>query len=136
MNKRIDDLTKLKIKESKVMNYETPSDWHDNMHVEVWEDLTDLEKLACGMHEVVEMILLHLLGVSGNEVDTWDTETNNGAYDEHMYDKDPRYKRAHNFATRVEKAIVRYHGGMSWREYNKRLDEKKIRWNTKKWSKT
>jgi hypothetical protein len=123
----VDGLAKTKWVVPKSMRYETFGDYDDEGKIELYEGMTDLQRLATGVHELIERVLLHLQGVTAEMVDEWDFGGTGGESDPNMYNKDPRYKAAHRYAQAVERRIVTT-AGLSWEEYNKALDDLDIRW--------
>lgn len=114
----ITPIERLNFKVSDTMRYETLGDYDDETII-VYKGLDEVERLAVGIHEIVEKTILQLQGVSAAEVDKWDTE-NGPTYDEKMYERDQRYLSAHNFAEVVEMKII-HAAGRDWKEYEKKV---------------
>lgn len=127
------DLKDIRINSRKRMRYETLGDYFNFGKIEVYEGMDKVSQLAVAVHELVELVLFSLQGVSQEEVDGWDTSDSGGEYDPTMYDKDPRYKEAHQFAEKVERKIVET-AGLNWKEYNEALDKIEVKWSKKRLS--
>ncbi len=127
----VDKLENIHFATRAIMRYETEGDWYDSGYIEVYEGLSPREKLAVGVHELVEMVLLHLQGVTEDMVNEWDTVDTNGAYNPKMYDKDKRYKEAHEFAEIIEKKIIET-ARLNWKNYSKKMDDLHIKYEKQK----
>ncbi len=112
-----------------IMRYDTVGDWFDTGTIEIYEGLSDIEKLAVGTRMMVEMILLRLQKVNQRMVDRWDMKQN-GTYDETMFNNDERYKKAYQYARSVECMIVKT-AGLTWEEYSNSLNRTRVRWENK-----
>jgi hypothetical protein len=123
----IDDIETLWFHAKNCMDYETLGDWNDAGTITVYDKLDKVEQLAVGIHELVEMVLLHLRGITAEEVTKWDTEDTEGKYDPNMYDKSPEYKAAHTLAELVERSIIEA-ADRDWDTYSKKCDNMKIKW--------
>src|SRR5258708_9624241 len=128
--KKIIDITQIHFTERPVMRYETLGDWFNSGEIEVYKDMSQLEKLAIGAHEMIEMRISRLQGVNEEQVTNWDTKDTNGSYDSTMYDKDERYKKAHEYAETVERKIVEQ-AGVEWEKYLRSLDNTTINYHLK-----
>ena len=127
----IDKLKDIRFYTKDIMRYETLGDWRDSSKIDVSSTLDEVEQLAVGVHELVEMILLHAKGISQKEVDSWDVGSTDGSYDPNMYSKNKHYELAHNMAETVEKWIIHAYG-RNWRSYDdktkKIIKKKLIKW--------
>ena len=123
----VDDIEMIWFYASHFMEYETLGEWNDMGTIRVYDKLDKVEQLAVGIHELVEMVLLHLRGITAEEVTKWDTEDTDGKYDPKMYDKSPEYKMAHTFAELVERSIIEA-ADRDWDTYSKKCDKMKIKW--------
>ena len=108
------------------MEYETLGDYKDGV-IQVYSGLDKIERTAVAIHELVEMTLLHLQGVTDKMITDWDTEDTNGKFDCDMYTKDGRYAKAHYYAESIEKMIIET-AGKEWQEYSDKSDDMKIKW--------
>lgn len=125
----IDDLENISFAIRDVMHYESLDDYHDGI-IEIYAGLDPVERIAVGVHAFIEMVLLHLKGITDEQITKWDTEDSNGAFNAKMYDKNNTYKQAHQFAEFVEKEIIEW-SGRSWDHYDKHTDKIKIKWKRK-----
>lgn len=121
----------IKIKESRLMKYETFDDFTDPFNIEVYAGLSPIAKRAIAIHAIVECWILHERGITGTMISKWDTEDLNGKYNPKMYNKNPYYKAAHLLAEKVERALVEA-SGLSWGYYSKYCDSVKIKWRRPK----
>ncbi len=132
----IDNLENILFEYKDGMNYETLGDYFDVgptcTIIQVYTGLDEVERLAVGIHELVEMVILHLRGITNEQVTAWDTEDTGGAADPNMYKKSREYEKAHTFAELVEKSII-LSADRDWDEYAKKCDEMKIKWKKKDW---
>lgn len=117
----VDDLTNIQFSVRALMRYETLGDWNDFGNIEVYAGLTKREQLAVGIHELIEMVLLHLQGIRQQDVDKWDFAESGGEYDANMYSRNELYAEAHAFAEMVEKKIIET-AGLTWKDYSEKMD--------------
>lgn len=134
MTRKVPDISQFTFTIKDIMNYESPDDFDNDGHFELFSGMTDLQRLAVGIHALVEYSIASLLGITADQITKWDTEDKNGAYDPKMYEKNHNYRAAHLTAEMVERLIVEA-AGISWKEYIKELDAVPITWNKDKWKK-
>lgn len=113
------------------MRYETLGDYttrkDGGIDIKTFSKMTDIERKAVAIHELIEQTLLEFKGITPEMVDRWDTEDTGGAYDPNMYDKNEWYKKADYIALSIEKIIIEW-AGMKWGAYDRKLDNIKINW--------
>ena len=125
----IDDIRRWRFVVSEVMRYETPSDYLKNGTVVVYKGISRKDRIGLAIHELIEMILIRYYGLTVDEIDSYDMKKG-GCYYAGMYDENPKYKHAHQIATRVEKLLMK-ELGENWKQYDKRVMDAKVHWKSK-----
>ena len=109
--------------------YPTVGDWYYDpdatIHIKVSELHNPLMEAVIAIHEVCEMLLCRLHGISQSEVDTFDRNYEASRSDDDTSEPgdslDAPYRNEHCFATGVERLLIASFG-ISWKEYDDRIN--------------
>ena len=109
----------------KDMRFRDAGDWWDSK--KGWEirvpRLMNMDyEFLIFIHEAIERYLIHKQGFSVSHVDNWIKENLKDSYKKGAMTKGAPQRSAHIFATQIEKQICA-HLGVSWRKYDRELDE-------------
>jgi ribosomal protein S18 acetylase RimI-like enzyme len=115
----------LKIIPQNKMRYPDLGDWFDSKNV--WEirvpELWDIDiEFSLLVHEIIERYLIMKQGYSVSYIDNWIKENLKDDYKQGAMTKGAPQKKAHIFATKIEKMICA-HLGVNWRKSQRRQDK-------------